>query len=113
MTDSWAQRGDDIEVADHQEERRAEYAEKCRIACEGLPDGAIDGGWTAAGMIAYAKKLEKETERLRAQRDAWKEVAEHQYGLLRAEKYGDEDYPVLGALDAWAAGRHPILSPNF
>jgi len=28
-------------------------------ACEGLPDGALDGGWTAAGMSAYAAKLEQ------------------------------------------------------
>lgn len=27
-------------------------------ALAGLPDGAIDGGWTAAGMSAYARKLE-------------------------------------------------------
>ena len=38
--------------------RDAEYAEKCRVACAGLPPGAIDGGWTAAGMSAYARKLE-------------------------------------------------------
>lgn len=33
-------------------------AEKCMKACEGLPDGPLDGGWTAVGMSAYAKKLE-------------------------------------------------------
>ncbi len=60
----------------------------------------------------HALEASMEISRLRAQRDAWKEVAEHQYGLLRAEKYGDEDYPVQGALDVWAAGRHPILTPN-
>src|ERR1017187_2820159 len=32
--------------------------DKYRKALAGLPDGAIDGGWTAAGMSAYAKKLE-------------------------------------------------------
>ena len=58
MDDAWLQRGDDLEDADRREELKAEYAEKCRKACEGLPDGAIDGGWTAAGMSAYARKLE-------------------------------------------------------
>ena len=32
--------------------------EKERMALAGLPDGALDGGWTAAGMSAYARKLE-------------------------------------------------------
>ena len=55
--------------------------------------------------------LTAEVESLRKQRDAWKEVAEHHYGLLRISLYGDsQDYPVSGALDAWATGRHPILS---
>ncbi len=53
----------------------------------------------------------KQIEILKAQRDAWKEVAENQYGLLRISMYGGSagDYPVKGALDAWAAGRHPVL----
>lgn len=50
-----------------------------------------------------------EIERLQAQRDAWKEVAEHQYGLQRIDKFMDADYKVTGALDAWAAGRYPVL----
>jgi len=37
-----------------------EYIEKCVNACDGLPDGALDGGWTARAMIDYAKKLEEE-----------------------------------------------------
>ena len=45
-----------------------------------------------------------------AQRDAWKAVAEDQYGKLRAMLYGPEtDYPTDGALDAYAAGKHPVL----
>lgn len=35
------------------------HEEKCVSACAGLPDGALDGGWTAVGAIAYAKKLEE------------------------------------------------------
>ncbi len=48
---------------------------------------------------------------LKAQRDAWRDMAEYQYGQLRIAKYGDSqaDYPVLGALDAFAAERYPIL----
>lgn len=34
------------------------YAEKCIAACAGLPNGALDGGWTALGMGSYAKRLE-------------------------------------------------------
>ena len=50
---------------------------------------------------------------LQAQRDAWKEIAEHQYGLLRiANGNSDVDYPVTGALDAWAHGRYLVLGLN-
>ena len=37
-----------------------EYAEKCVNACAGLTEDALDGGWTAEGISAYAKKLENE-----------------------------------------------------
>lgn len=55
--------------------------------------------------------LAKEVESLRKQRDAWKEVAEHHYGLMRTALYGtsESEYPVAGALDYFAAGRHPVL----
>ena len=36
------------------------HEEKCVAACSGLPDGALDGGWTAAGIIACTIKLEDE-----------------------------------------------------
>ena len=36
--------------------------EKCVIACEGLSDDALDGGWTAKGIIEYAKKMESAIE---------------------------------------------------
>ena len=35
-----------------------EHTVKCVNACAGLPEGALDGGWTAEGISAYAKKLE-------------------------------------------------------
>lgn len=31
---------------------------QCVNACEGLPNDALDGGWTAKGASAYAKRLE-------------------------------------------------------
>jgi hypothetical protein len=43
------------------------------------------------------------------QRNAWKEIAEYQYGNCRVLQGGEADYPVYGALDAWACGRHQIL----
>jgi len=39
-------------------EKTARRIVACVNACEGLPAGTIDGGWTAAGMSAYARKLE-------------------------------------------------------
>lgn len=41
---------------------------------------------------------------------AWKEEAEHQYGQLRLQRNPSEtDYPVLGALDAYARGKYAAL----
>ena len=56
------------------------------------------------------KMLFEEVEKLRAQRDAWKTEAEHQYGLLRVAQDGEMDYPVTGALDAYASGKYPALA---
>lgn len=42
----------------------AEIAEYRRIL-GGLPQDAIDGGWTAKGISAYVKSLESERDRLR------------------------------------------------
>ena len=53
--------------------------------------------------------LTAENNLLRSQRDAWKEIAEYQYGQLRLERGDKEDYPVLGALDAWAGNRFKFL----
>ena len=38
----------------------------CLNACNGLPDEALDGGWTAKGMIGHAKSLERKIEALKA-----------------------------------------------
>ena len=54
-----------------------EAGNKERMALAGLPDGALDGGWTAAGMSAYAKKLEGENEQLRLAEEGAKEAFGH------------------------------------
>ena len=74
--------------------------------CEGMYD-----------LLDEAKALREgaaEIGRLKAQRDAWKDAAEHHYGLLRVALYGDadENHPLEGALDAWVSGRYPALTPN-
>ena len=52
-----------------------------------------------------------EVVRLREALLAWKSEAEHQYGLLRLQRYPSEkDYPVEGALDAYARGKYPALA---
>ena len=38
----------------------------CVNACAGLPQDALDGGWTSAGISAYAKKLEQQRDELLA-----------------------------------------------
>jgi hypothetical protein len=40
------------------DEANAKHIVACVNACEGLPDGCLDGGWTALGASQYAKKLE-------------------------------------------------------
>ncbi len=47
-------------------------------AVDGLPDGALDGGWTAAGMSAYTARLEQ----------ALKPFADH------PEFHAPDDFPV-------------------
>lgn len=39
-------------------EANAKRIVDCVNACDGLPNDALDGGWTAQGSSAYAKKLE-------------------------------------------------------
>lgn len=42
----------------HNIEANARRIVQCVNACEGLPNDALDGGWTALGMSHYAKSLE-------------------------------------------------------
>lgn len=35
----------------------------CLNACNGLPDEALDGGWTAKGIDGYAKSFERQIKR--------------------------------------------------
>jgi len=44
----------------------AERIVACINACAGLPQDALDGGWTAAGISQYAKKLEQQRDELLA-----------------------------------------------
>lgn len=62
--------------------------------------------------LRQSEKLINQVELLREQRDAWKEEAEHQYGLVHAlQNDGEEDcHPVAGALDKYAAGKYPVLT---
>ena len=82
----------------------------------GLISVAVTDIMTQTRLLDYfkwAEKLADEIELLREQCDAWKTEAEHQYGLVRASKFDEIDYPVEGALDAYAAGKYPVLKvPN-
>jgi hypothetical protein len=91
-----------------------------RALCEA---GCIYAGEVATAIESACKRAEfwkanhlagnEEIDRMRAERDAWKEVAEHQHGLLRAVLSGGLEMGCpVGVLDAWAAGRHPVLAGN-
>ena len=50
----------------------------CVNACAGLPQDALDGGWTALGMSKYAKSVE-------SQRDELLELVKQSYRKQNAE----------------------------
>ena len=49
-------------------ENDARRISACLNACNDLPDEALDGGWTAKGMIGHAKSLEQQIDALKAER---------------------------------------------
>lgn len=49
-------------------EHDARRIRACLNACNDLPDEALDGGWTAKGVISYAKSLERQIDALKAER---------------------------------------------
>lgn len=64
-----------------------------------------------AYVAALIQSQAAEIERLRAAMLAWKAEAEFQYGQLRLQRSPSEtDYPVEGALDAYARGKHPAIA---
>lgn len=91
------------------------------IGFSGLVESPMEHYRRAANRLAEIKAEEigrqqgrleakAEIELLRKQRDAWKAEAEYQYGLVRFLRYGEEaDYPVTNALDAYVAGKYPVL----
>jgi hypothetical protein len=56
--------------------RAADEIRRLRAVLDGIPQEALDGGWTAKGISAYARGLECETERLRAEVEALRGVHE-------------------------------------
>lgn len=68
------ERGKAISSASESEDARRLVA--CWNACDGLPQDALDGGWTASGISQYAKRLEKERDELL---DALRELAHGEY----------------------------------
>jgi hypothetical protein len=50
--------------------RAADEIRRLRAVLEGVPREALDGGWTAKGIKAYALGLEREIDRLRTEVEA-------------------------------------------
>ncbi|MGB3290986.1 MAG: hypothetical protein WBA83_17065 [Burkholderiaceae bacterium] len=71
-------------LLDHIDAQTTQIAEYKRILA-GLPQDAIDGGWTAAGIRAYAKRQEAEIARLRE----------------ALQFYADQDHFIISDDDAW------------
>lgn len=74
-----------MEGFDHQ--ANAQRLVNCWNALDGLSDEALGGGWTAAGMNAYAKGLEEKLRVARAllldikKMDDKSEIADHDEGM--------------------------------
>src|SRR5690606_22642551 len=83
---------------------RALLAERDQYAriLDGLPQDAIDGGWTSAGMSAHAKTLEAGNERLR-------EALIPALGHIRA---ASRDYGPDANLDEAEAFQSAVLTPQ-
>ncbi len=47
-----------IQDEEAQKSINSKHIVACVNACKGLPDGCLDGGWTALGASQYAKRLE-------------------------------------------------------
>jgi len=52
-----------------QNEANARRLVACWNACDGLPQDALDGGWTASGLSKFAHGLEISLERMAKERD--------------------------------------------
>ncbi|HCL3298671.1 TPA: hypothetical protein N2B29_002597 [Pseudomonas aeruginosa] len=64
-------------LAEQEQDHKNEIAERLRQLeriCQGLPQDAIDGGWTVQGIRGYAKRLEDQLK-----------AAQAEVGALRAE----------------------------
>ncbi|HHQ2709903.1 TPA: hypothetical protein ACSPNY_001716 [Pseudomonas aeruginosa] len=87
---------------DHKNEIAGRLRQFERI-CEGLPQGAIDGGWTAQGIRGYAKRLE---DQLKA---ALARVAELELKLDKSDYAYDNDRIHMRGLAARAIARAKVF----
>ena len=60
---------------------------------EGVSQDALDGGWTAKGLIAHAKRVEDELAAVTADGDAMRRDAER-YRWLRDKSPEHQEYPI-------------------
>jgi hypothetical protein len=70
---------------------------------DGLPQDAIDGGWTARGMSAYSTKLEKQVAELEPAAARYRHLRECNSGslvIVRITGMGADDQVVLTETDA-------------
>jgi len=58
-------------------EANARRLAACWNACDGLPQDALDGGWTALGLSQHAKQLEDENVALKAEVKRLQEMLEN------------------------------------
>ena len=78
--------------------QQAEKISATLVALAGLPDGALDGGWTYAGMNKYTLGLE-------ADRDALAMIAQKYRDLLDKCMQLEADWPSALADEIWRVTR--------
>ncbi len=96
-------------LAEQEQDHKNEIAGRLRQLeriCEGLPQDAIDGGWTAQGIRGYAKRLE---DQLKA---ALARVAELELGIARiaGDFLPDNSGQAELALDEMRQALHELLA---
>lgn len=96
-------------LAEQEQDHKNEIAGRLRQLeriCEGLPQDAIDGGWTVQGIRGYAKRLEDQLKAALAQVEALRAELQSQ-----RERNTELIFKLGSATNGWGAARKSATPP--